>query len=1037
MHMKSFKLLCGNDWRRIYSESTPSSSSLLFTSILLVIFFLTPPANAQITCTADGGSVTGGPFEFCVGDGVPDNVSGVSVSGNTGTNSQWVVTDEDGNILGLPPSPQAVDFDGAPAGVCLIWHLAYDDGLTGLAMGNNTSDLMGCFDFSNSVSVNRITTEGGSVTGGPFEFCVGDGVPDNVSGVSVSGNTGTNSQWVVTDEDGNILGLPPSPQAVDFDGAPAGVCLIWHLAYDDGLTGLAMGNNTSDLMGCFDFSNSVSVNRITTEGGSVTGGPFEFCVGDGVPDNVSGVSVSGNTGTNSQWVVTDEDGNILGLPPSPQAVDFDGAPAGVCLIWHLAYDDGLTGLAMGNNTSDLMGCFDFSNSVSVNRITTEGGSVTGGPFEFCVGDGVPDNVSGVSVSGNTGTNSQWVVTDEDGNILGLPPSPQAVDFDGAPAGVCLIWHLAYDDGLTGLAMGNNTSDLMGCFDFSNSVSVNRITTEGGSVTGGPFEFCVGDGVPDNVSGVSVSGNTGTNSQWVVTDEDGNILGLPPSPQAVDFDGAPAGVCLIWHLAYDDGLTGLAMGNNTSDLMGCFDFSNSVSVNRITTEGGSVTGGPFEFCVGDGVPDNVSGVSVSGNTGTNSQWVVTDEDGNILGLPPSPQAVDFDGAPAGVCLIWHLAYDDGLTGLAMGNNTSDLMGCFDFSNSITVNRLSQNDPGCGGGQMNTYVLIGFEEVDIERNIIHHGGVGATEDNGEVEVSEDSQITADGTFVEAAEIYINSGSNVQNAFANPATPQLPDFMENNTAPDNDQEVVVGAGETVTLTESLYEDVKIGDNAIVTFSGGENVYIEDLITGENVTLLFDQCTNLILSRKLSLGENNDFNPSEMDVFVFAERDADIRPGSEIYGVIYTKRKFNVRKGNANNPTLLHGMFIGDRVRTRDYAEYWYQAFTPCSGNILTPGSSQRQNDGEAVTRDNISFPTGRLSLYPNPAQGLVNLIFDEVASPTVQVSIYNAAHQLSVAPKKVATDEGQASIDIHHLPAGIYLVKMVVENGSIVTEKLIVTD
>jgi len=80
-----------------------------------------------------------------------------------------------------------------------------------------------------------------------------------------------------------------------------------------------------------------------------------------------------------------------------------------------------------------------------------------------------------------------------------------------------------------------------------------------------------------------------NSQWVVTDDQGNILGLPPMPSAVDFDGAGFGTCLVWHLSYDTGLTGLAMGMNTANLSGCFSLSNSIAVNRIdcTTSGGIV------------------------------------------------------------------------------------------------------------------------------------------------------------------------------------------------------------------------------------------------------------------------------------------------------------------------------------------------------------------------------------------------------------------------------------------------------------------
>ncbi len=649
----------------------------------------------------NGGEITGGPFEFCVGDGEVDNVSGIELNGNSGANSQWVVTDDQGNILGLPPMPSVVNFDVAGPGVCLIYHLSFADGLEGLMPQNNVNtDLVGDFDLSNSIRVYRNQPEGGELTGGPYEFMVGDGIPDNVSTVELSGNSGANSQWVVTDDQGNILGLPPSPEVVNFDVAGPGVCLIYHLSFADGLEGLAPANNiNTDLEGCFNFSNPISVVRTDVSminGGEITGGPFEFCVGDGEADNVSGIELNGNSGANSQWVVTDDQGNILGLPPMPSVVNFDVAGPGVCLIYHLSFADGLEGLMPQNNVNtDLVGDFDLSNSIRVYRNQPEGGELTGGPYEFMVGDGIPDNVSTVELSGNSGANSQWVVTDDQGNILGLPPSPEVVNFDVAGPGVCLIYHLSFADGLEGLAPANNiNTDLMGCFDFSNAISVVRInapiTSDGGKITGGPFEFCVGDGEADNVSGIRLAGSEGDNSQWVVTDDQGNILGLPPSPEVVNFDVAGPGVCLIYHLSYADGLEGLAPENNiNTDLAGDFDFSNAIRVYRNEPVGGELTGGPYEFVVGDGIADNVSTVELSGNSGANSQWVVTDDQGNILGLPPSPEVVNFDGAGPGTCFIYHLSYADGLEGLAAENNiNTDLIGCFDFSNSIRVERMEQ-------------------------------------------------------------------------------------------------------------------------------------------------------------------------------------------------------------------------------------------------------------------------------------------------------------------------------------------------------------
>jgi len=649
-----------------------------------------------------GGALEGGPFEFCVGDGVADNIpaGAITLTGNTGPNSQWVVTDSDGIILGLPPAYEAVDFDGAGEGNCLVWHLSFEDGLTGAAVGENATDLGGCFSLSNPISVVRNQPIGGTLEGGPFAFCVGDGVVDTIAtgAITLSGNSGTNSQWVVTDSDGMILGLPPTYEAVDFDGAGEGTCLVWHLSFEDGLTGAEMGANASDLEGCFSLSNPISVIRGTADGGTLEGGPFAFCVGDGIADTIATgmITLSGISGMNSQWVVTDSDGMILGLPPTYEAVDFDGAGAGTCLVWHLSFADGLMGAAVGNNASDLTGCFDLSNPIEVVRTEVNGGTLEGGPFAFCVGDGIADTIATglITLSGNVGANSQWVVTDADGMILGLPPTYEAVDFDGAGVGACLVWHLSFEDGLTGADVGNNASDLEGCFSLSNPIEVVRNNPVGGSLEGGPFEFCTGNGEADNIpaGAITLSGNSGMNSQWVVTDSDGNILGLPPSYEMVDFDDAPAGTCLVWHLSFADGLLGAEVGSNTIDLLGCFSLSNPIEVVRLSPNGGDIEGGPFEFCVGDGEADTIATglILLSGNTGANSQWVVTDADGMILGLPPTYEAVDFDGAGVGACLVWHLSFEDGLTGAEVGNNASDLEGCFSLSNPIEVVRVEGDD-----------------------------------------------------------------------------------------------------------------------------------------------------------------------------------------------------------------------------------------------------------------------------------------------------------------------------------------------------------
>jgi len=177
-----------------------------------------------------------------------------------------------------------------------------------------------------------------------------------------------------------------------------------------------------------------------------------------------------------------------------------------------------------------------------------------------------------------------VITDEAGMILGLPGMPSMVNFEGAGPGTCLVWHLSFEDG--------SALDLEGCFNLSNPISVVRTEVEvceadGGHITGGPFEFTVGDGIADMIpqGSIHLSGNQGTNSQWVITDEAGTILGLPGMPSMVDFEGAGPGTCLIWHLSYEDGIMGAEVGLSALDLEGCFSLSNSIQVIRTEDQGG--------------------------------------------------------------------------------------------------------------------------------------------------------------------------------------------------------------------------------------------------------------------------------------------------------------------------------------------------------------------------------------------------------------------------------------------------------------------
>jgi hypothetical protein len=563
-----------------------------------------------------------------------------------------------------------------------------------------------CDDDDDSVAT-PLTLNAGTLSGGPFTFAV-DGQADMVSGITLNASTlnGSIQNFVITDDAKNILGLPPTlvaVEGVDFDGAGIGSCYIYHITYESGLFGLEAGANLDNLSGAFALSNFIVVIRDGLNAGSLAGGPFEFLI-DGVPDMVTGITLD-NTGLNGEaqsFVITDSSKNILGLPATLEAVagvNFDGAGIGSCYIYHITYSGSLVGLEAGENLENLMGSFSLSNFIEVQRNGLNAGVLSGGPYEFTV-DGNPDMASGLALDNSmvTGSNSGFVITDADLNILGLPPTleaAQGVDFDGAGVGVCLIWHITYEEGITGLEAGGNAGNLEGFYALSNSITVTRNSLNAGVLSGGPYDFTV-DGNPDMATGLALDDSmvTGSNSGFVITDADLNILGLPPTleaAQGVNFDGAGVGVCLIWHITYEEGITGLESGENAGNLEGFFALSNAITVTRNGLNAGVLSGGPFTFMV-DGTPDMVSGVMLDAANlnGANQTYIITDDAGNILGLPPTLQAVegvDFDGAGVGVCYIWHLTYEDGLTGLTAGQNANNLDGFFDLSNFIMVTRLA--------------------------------------------------------------------------------------------------------------------------------------------------------------------------------------------------------------------------------------------------------------------------------------------------------------------------------------------------------------
>ncbi|NJL74972.1 MAG: T9SS type A sorting domain-containing protein [Saprospiraceae bacterium] len=597
-----------------------------------------------------------------------------------------------------------------------------------------------------SCAVTTITTANGENT---VYTCPGDGTPDAFQFINEGANSTANFRYVATDDAFNIIGLPPT-NTIDFEGAGEGICYVWGFNFTGNVVA-QLGQNifsTRFSDGCYAISRTaVKIVRATPDGGMVAmpSGRTErtVCTTDGFNDVVI---FTNNSTSNAQYryVITDDQNNILGLPPT-NSLNFEGIFPGVCRVWGLSYTGNVTA-QIGDNAAAVAltdDCFDLSdNFITVTRTDVDGGTVAtaGGMTSITTraGDGIADVVMFSHVS-ESDADFAYIVTDDNNKIIGTPPS-NMVNFEDAGEGVCRVWGVSYTGELRYLLGGTigNFALSTGCYEISdNFVTVNRLNElSGGNIAmpdGNTVRYtCPGDAKDDIVRFVSSNATVGAAFAYVITDNEGNILGLPPTAQA-NLEGAGEGICLVWGLSYTGNLTAQVGQNALNVALSDGDFALSedvITINRFVPNGGNVStvAGEREITTiaGDGNDDIVAFASTDA-TLSRFRYVVTDEAGVIIGLPPA-NMVNFEGAGTGVCLVWGLSYTGQLTA-ALGDNALQVAlsnECFDLSTTfVTVNRVSPRAVGLAKTTVSA-IQISPNPTSSEVNIQfqHHTNVSAT-------------------------------------------------------------------------------------------------------------------------------------------------------------------------------------------------------------------------------------------------------------------------------------------------------------------------
>jgi len=589
------------------------------------------------------------------------------------------------------------------------------------------------FDLSNSVVVTRNEAEGGmlmtidSLVMDTIE--IGDGIQDTFN-LDLTGNMGFASMFLVTDGTGFISQVSDTTEIILPD-VGSGTCSIWNISYANNLSGLVAGNNVSDLSGCFDLSNPITIFKEGLSGGVLTlaDGSTEVTVCESDDENEPyDVILTDTSGTNFAWIFTNSNDIMFGFPTAPP-FNLEGGP--IAKLYHLAFDSLTNPLALGQPISSLDGTFDLSNPILINKLNPFAGNIR---FDnnmsletVVVGEGVIDSIN-VNLTGPVqGDTLIYIITDADGDIVetgGQPP----FTFETAGEGVCRIYHYAGPIDAPGVSIGNSIDSLGGCFSLSDRISIVRKELNGGVIetTTGLTElsFCVGDSIADTF-GITIMDTLGENHSWVIVDTTGNIVEVPLEFNT-DFDGAGPGICLVYNIAFTTGLQGLTQGESLDDLDGCFALSNPITVTRNWVFGGNISldteAMEETICVNE-ADGTVTFVTTS--TTDNYIYVLTDQNNVIDSILPG-NVYDFAGSEVGVCNVWGISYQDNLT-LMVGDTvgTSVLADCFDISANAVVITKSE----CMAAPIINEVLgngrveitnIGLDSIDLSTYILCNSG-----------------------------------------------------------------------------------------------------------------------------------------------------------------------------------------------------------------------------------------------------------------------------------------------------------------------------
>ncbi len=287
-------------------------------------------------------------------------------------------------------------------------------------------------------------------------------------------------------------------------------------------------------------------------------------------------------------------------------------------------------------------------------------------------------------------------------------------------------------------------------------------------------------------------------------------------------------------------------------------------------------------------------------------------------------------------------------------------------------------------LSSYTILATDDkVELKNRVtVFNGGVGNTDVNGKVIVTDYSFVNAPGTFVRAHEINVSDCSIVTTKICSPVPSSiLPPFFYNPYCGcGNNKSVPHDA--TVVITDNIMENVTIGPHATVTFTSPQ-LYIKNLVIEDGAVVNFAACATVRVCDNVDIKPWVNFNSvNPVLVTMYVEGKLNIKEGSKVVANVYAKDDILVR-GKECESVMMKGMFIGRKIEIRDYVNVYWNTTTTCNTVLAKTNITSVESDLASKAFD--------VNVYPNPGTGAFNIKLSSESTAPYYITVYDLKGKL----------------------------------------------